>query len=124
MIFFDRYFNIPHDRTSKQQLGKYLATMNISPVKKAQKGIDKQHYIYQVNADDLLKVFYSNNWLDERVDVINHEIDDDDDNDYENGIDKTDQTVDIKTQYEKQINEHYVLLGKSLNVKQMIFFEP
>jgi hypothetical protein len=104
--FFDNYYRITNDKTTKQQLGKYLSSMNIEPKKKAQKASDKQHYIYMASADELYKVFKINSWLDENVDLVNNELDDDDDDDDElqNGVDKSNQSVDIKEEYEKQIS--------------------
>ena len=95
--FFEEY-ETTKDKTSKQQIGKYLTTMNILPKKIAKTKLHDQHYIYYITADDLLNVFEKNHWLDNNVDLINGcEIEEQDEYDQEIaiefGIDKSEKSV-------------------------------
>lgn len=71
--FFDNYFSISKDKTSKIQLGKYLQTMNITPVKTPATKTMGQHYRYFINREDLHKVYIEKKWIDASVDHINED---------------------------------------------------
>jgi len=55
------------DKTSKQQLGKYLTKIGIIPIKLS----NNAGYKYSKTSQELLEVFNKNNWIDEDVDLIN-----------------------------------------------------
>ena len=101
--FFDTYFTVTGDKSSKIQIGKYLKSMGIESIKIAATKTKSQHYKYSISVEELYKVFVANKWLDVTVDLVNQEKEDSDDEEEQEaalqlGIDKTDQAVKIDYQ--------------------------
>lgn len=116
--FFETYFDSSKDRTSKIQIGKYLTAMSIEPIKRAATKSTKQHYRYTISAADLHKIFLENKWLDPKVDLVNEvDIYEEDDKVLQQGVDKRDQSVDIRKMY-AELEAKYNLLLKESQVKE------
>ena len=90
--------------------------MNILPIKHAGKSDEKQHYKYQISAEDLLQVFKKNNWIDHNVDLVNHDENEVNEEDYEYGIDKSDKSV--RGTLDEQI-AHYKKLVRDLEIQRL-----
>ena len=65
--FLSDYFKASNDKTSKQQVGRYLSGLNIKPIRK-----NAKDYVYKVSAEELLKSFKAKNWIDELTDKIDY----------------------------------------------------
>ena len=125
--FFSWYYTESKDKTSKQKIGRHLKKMGIEP-KKVKKG-DVQYYKYEATSEQLLEQYKKNNWMDDVTDKISSKkelpsifnsasID--------KGVDKAEQSVDIKMEYEAQIKrmeeqhkKEMDLLKMQLSSKQM-----
>lgn len=79
--------------------------------------INNGYNMYKVSVEELKMLADKKKWLH---DLDNDEIAEDDveeaDEDYDNGVDKTDQSVDIKAEYEKQIADlkHQLFVAKRM----------
>jgi hypothetical protein len=65
--FIETYYTITKDRTSKQQIGKYLTVIEIKPIKLS----NNAGYKYVKTHQELLDIFKAKSWMDDNVDLIN-----------------------------------------------------
>ena len=103
--FFETYFEKSKDRTSKIQIGKYLTSMGIEPIKKATTQMDKQHYRYIISKDELYETFVEKKWIDSKVDLVNDNDDEEQEEALMKGVDTRDQSVDINAEWKKKYAE-------------------
>jgi hypothetical protein len=66
-LFLSEYRLVSKDKTSNQKLGRYLTKIGIVGVKNSK----NQGYNYKMTADEMLKCFQANEWIDEKIDFIN-----------------------------------------------------
>lgn len=113
--FFDLYYETTKDTSSKQQIGKYLHSMGIEPIKVAQTKTTNQHYVYRISKQDLYNVFVTKKWIDLNVDhVFNREEIDDD----EEEIGLVSVELAHKPTLDEQI-EHYTKLLESFKQQKV-----
>lgn len=66
-LFLSEYRLVTKDKTSNQKLGRYLTKLGIVGIKNSK----NQGYNYKMTADEMLKVYQDNNWMDDNIDFIN-----------------------------------------------------
>lgn len=66
-LFLSEYRIVTKDKTSNQKLGRYLTKLGIVGIKNSK----NQGYNYKMTADEMLKCFQENEWMDEKIDFIN-----------------------------------------------------
>ena len=125
--FFRIYFEETKDRTSKNQIGKYLSKLGIIPKKISNNG----GYKYVKSHDELYDIFKKNLWIDETVDLINKNTNDKDVNIFHHSSDYQklqfsykdlqDRTAIIQSQNIKLMHEmflHIQMMHKYMLLKQ------
>jgi hypothetical protein len=70
--FIQDYYNVTKDKTSKQQIGKYLTALDIKPKKLS----NNAGYKYEKTHKELYDMFLSKLWIDETMDLINNDTGD------------------------------------------------
>ena len=110
-IFYDTYYKETNDRTTKNQIGRYLKKIGVEPKKQSK----NNGYKYIISYTDLLNVYQKNEWIDELVDLLDaktppkklvyaHEFEDEfEDEDEDEDDDDDEQVVD---EYEYEYNEY------------------
>ena len=66
-LFLSEYRLVSKDKTSNQKLGRYLTKIGIVGIKNSK----NQGYNYKMTAEDMLKCFQTNEWMDDKIDFIN-----------------------------------------------------
>ena len=104
--FFEDYYVVSKDKTSKQKLGRDLKSIGIIPIKQSD-----STYKYKRTHEELRQTYELKKWIDEENDVVNAC----DDDDYDNGVNKKDQSVPmvLKSAFE-QLREENEQLKKKL----------
>jgi len=68
-LFLSEYRLVSKDKTSNQKIGRYLTKIGIKG--NDYKNSKNQGYNYKMTADEMLKCFQANEWMDEKIDFIN-----------------------------------------------------
>ena len=104
--FLNNYQHNSRDNSSKQKLGRLLATLDIKPIKLS----NNMGYKYHKCSEDLFKIYSDKGWIDEENDVINK---------YNNDFDKFD-NLDEKDELEKKVIE---LQSEITDLKEKLRYE-
>jgi hypothetical protein len=104
--FYTKYYEETKDRTSKNQIGRYLSAMGIESIKKSSKteeGDKIQYYNYEASHKSLFDYYKNKNWIDDKVDDIQYTSSDD--TTFEHSIFNTKKTEDKIINDDKHIKE-------------------
>ena len=66
--FLDNYRSSTNDKSSKQQIGRYLSEFGIKPIKQTD-----QSYVYRKSCAEITAIFKQKNWMDDENDVVNED---------------------------------------------------
>jgi hypothetical protein len=106
--FYTKYYEETKDRTSKNQIGRYLSAIGIESIKKSSKteeGKTIQYYNYEASHKLLLDYYKNKNWIDDKVDNIQYTSSEDEDTTFEHSIFNTKKTEDKIIDDDKYIKE-------------------